>query len=127
MLLGNLFRMATAGNFFASAAVMNRFLSIIAKVVVFSIICAFLVCGILANLFLMSYVLLVAGGLNPFLAVMVLASIAILIIALLILIIFDNIRHLRNWLYYRNSPRIRGAAAAFVEGFFSGKKKPFGK
>jgi len=127
MLLGNLFRMATAANAIASVGLMNRFLTVIAKVVIFSIICAFLICGILACLFFLSYTLLVAGGLNPFLAVIVLASIAILIIALFVLIIIDNIRNLRHRLYCRNSPGIRSAAAAFAEGFLSGKKKPFGK
>ncbi len=121
-MFGRLLGMASLGNSLASVGLMSRFLSTVTKTVILAIICAFLFCGIIASVIVMFYVFMVSSGMNPFLAAIILGGIVILILALLIAIILDNIRYLRSWLY-RQPRNLSHAAAAFIEGFLCSKKK----
>jgi len=124
-MIGKLIGVATVGSTLASVGLLHRFLSGIAKIVILSVISAFMLCALMAGSFYMAYFFLVHYGLDPYAAgitVGIAASLITLALVVLTIIQFRQLHDLthRSLHPYRAGfPEIGNVAHAFIDGFLN--------
>jgi len=127
-MIGKLLGMAGIGGALASAGVTHRFLFGLARIVVLAIVSAFMVCAMLFSAFVMIYYVLVGQGLDAFVVGGVLASIALVMTLIVVLVTVDQFQKQRDLTHFvlgklnGDWPNLGDIAGAFVSGFLGHKK-----
>lgn len=128
-MIGKLLGVATVGSTLASVGLLNRFLLGVTNMVILAIVCAFMLCALLAGGFYMAYLCLVHYGLDPYVAGIALGIVALFVTIALITLTISQIRQMRELLPSRQLHRYASGlsdlghvADAFIEGFLNPKK-----
>lgn len=125
--MGKLLDVASIGSALASAGMMHRFLSGMAKTMLLVTLSAFMLCALLANVFIMAYFCLVHYGLDPFASVIALSLVALMINIAFLLAVVSQLRQLRNMSRFSlgklksDWPDLGNIIGAFVDGYLSNK------
>ncbi len=127
-MISNLLGVASVGSVLASANIMHRFLSSMAKIMVLAIVCAFMLCALLVAVFVALYFGLVRYGLDPVDVTMALGAVALLLTITLVAATAHQLRRFRDHSAYSlpksNSPwpDLGSIVNAFIDGFLNSKK-----
>lgn len=127
-MISNLLGVASVGSVLASANIMHRFLSSMAKIMVLAIVCAFMLCALMVGVFVVLYFGLVHYGFDPAAVAMALGALALLLTITLAAATTHQLRRFRDHSAYSSSqsrgdwPDLGGIANAFIDGFLNSKK-----
>lgn len=127
-MINKLLGVASVGSILASANIMHRFLSSMAKIMVLAIVCGFMLCALIVGFFAVLYFSLVHYGLDPTAAAMGLGATALLLTVTLMAAITHQLRRFGDHSAYSmpksrsDWPDLGNIANAFLDGFLSNKK-----
>lgn len=126
-MISNLLGVASVGSALASASIMHRFLSSMARIMVLAIVCAFMLCALMVGVFMVLYFGLVHYGFDPTSVAVALGTVAILLTIALAAATAHQIRRFRDRSAYSLSrssnglPDLGNIANAFLDGFLRSK------
>jgi len=127
-MISNLLGVASVGSVLASANILHRFLSSMAKIMVLAIVCAFMLCALMVGVFVVLYFSSVQYGFDPAAVAVALSAVALFLTGSLAAATAHQLRRFRDHSAYSfpNShgswPDLGSVANAFMDGFLGSKK-----
>jgi len=127
-MISNLLGVASVGSTLASASIMHRFLSSMAKIMVLAIVCAFMLCALMVGVFVALYFGLVHYGLDPVTVGIALGIAALLLTVSLAAATTHQLRRFRDHSAFSlprsrsDWPDLGNIANAFIDGFLGSKR-----
>ncbi|MDD2325494.1 MAG: hypothetical protein PHW63_05790 [Alphaproteobacteria bacterium] len=127
-MISKLLGVASVGSVLASANIMHRFLSSMAKIMVLAIVCAFMLCALMVGVFVALYFSLVQYGFDPVAVAVVLGAVVSLLTVTIVAATVHQLRCFRDHSAYSlpksrsDWPDFGNIANAFIDGFLGSKK-----